>query len=204
MVDASNAGNGRRSLPSLRAGSRHGPLAGAPSTERPRSSAGSHSWSWPLCRQRGRPEQDLRRRSVQRRVEPCRTGAGRRRAGPNEELVLVQSKKLTISDPEFRTAIEQTRGRLHGPRTSRTSNRRSQAMAGVPRDTALIEFEITGNALEAADRLDPSPRGRRGPGHNNQPDASSSSERQLQQGAERDFHERPGKGRDAVATALRC
>src|SRR5689334_8560854 len=43
------------------------------------------------------------------RAEHALEDAGLR---PNDEVVLVQSKNLTIADPEFRTAIEQTTSRL--------------------------------------------------------------------------------------------
>jgi uncharacterized membrane protein YdfJ with MMPL/SSD domain len=77
---------------------------------------------------------------------------------PNEEMVIVQSKTLTIRDAEFRTAIEQTSKRL--ARAKDVVNVRSplEGAGSVSRDghTALIDFEVTGNDLEAKDRLDPS------------------------------------------------
>src|SRR6058998_1800831 len=43
------------------------------------------------------------------RAEHALEDAGLR---PNDEVVLVQSEKRTVTDPEFRTAIEQTANRL--------------------------------------------------------------------------------------------
>jgi uncharacterized membrane protein YdfJ with MMPL/SSD domain len=77
---------------------------------------------------------------------------------PNEEKVIVQSKTLTIKDAEFRTAIEQASKRL--ARAKYVANVKSPLDGGgsVSRDghTALIDFQITGNDLEARDRLTPS------------------------------------------------
>jgi uncharacterized membrane protein YdfJ with MMPL/SSD domain len=89
------------------------------------------------------------------RAEHALEDAGLR---PNDEVVLIQSKKLTIADPEFRTAIEQTTNRLS--RTKDVKNVKSpltgDAAVSADKHSALVEFEITGNALQAADRIDPS------------------------------------------------
>ena len=89
------------------------------------------------------------------RAEHALEDAGLR---PNDEVVLIQSKKLTIADPEFRTAVEQTTNRL--ARTKDVKNVKSpltgDAAVSADRHSALVEFQITGNALEAADRIDPS------------------------------------------------
>ena len=89
------------------------------------------------------------------RAEHALEDAGLR---PNNELVLVQSQKLTIADPEFRTAVEQTTRRL--ARAEHVENVKSPltgaAAVSADRHSALVEFDITGDALEAADRLDPS------------------------------------------------
>ena len=89
------------------------------------------------------------------RAEHALEDAGLR---PNDEVVLVQSRKLTIADPEFRSAIEQTTKRLS--RTKDVQNVKSPltgaAAVSPDRHSALVEFEITGNALQAADRIDPS------------------------------------------------
>jgi RND superfamily putative drug exporter len=88
------------------------------------------------------------------RAEQTLQDAGLR---PNDEMVIVQSKSLTIKDPEFRTTIDQASKRLD--RTKYVVNVESP-LAGkgsVSSDghTALIDFEITGNDLEARDRIDP-------------------------------------------------
>ena len=89
------------------------------------------------------------------RAEQTLEDAGLR---PNEEMVLLQSKTLTIKDPEFRTAIDQASDRL--ARAKYVVNVKSPLSGGgsVSADghTALIDFEITGDDLEAADRIDPS------------------------------------------------
>ena len=89
------------------------------------------------------------------RAEQTLEDAGLR---PNEEMVLLQSKTLTVKDPEFRTAIDQASDRLR--RAKYVANVKSPLSGGgsVSADghTALIDFQITGNELEAADRIDPS------------------------------------------------
>jgi uncharacterized membrane protein YdfJ with MMPL/SSD domain len=89
------------------------------------------------------------------RAEQALEDAGLR---PNEEMVIVQSRTLTIKDPEFRTAVDQASDRL--ARAKHVVNVQSPLTGGgsVSPDghTALIDFQITGNELEAADRIDPS------------------------------------------------
>ncbi len=77
---------------------------------------------------------------------------------PNDEHVLIQSGSLTVRDPEFRATIAQTAARL-----SRTEDVRNvvtpftgDAPVSADRRSALVDFEITGNSLEAAKRVDPS------------------------------------------------
>jgi RND superfamily putative drug exporter len=89
------------------------------------------------------------------RAEHALEDAGLR---PNDEVVLVQSRDLTVEAPEFRAAVEQTAGRLS--RAEHVENVQSPLNGGGPVSadghSALIEFEITGDALEAQERLDPS------------------------------------------------
>ncbi|MDP9227726.1 MAG: MMPL family transporter [Actinomycetota bacterium] len=78
---------------------------------------------------------------------------------PNTENVLFQDDVLTIQDPEYQLAIEQASERL--ARTEDVENVISPLSGGdvpVSEDghSALIEFEITGDELEAADRIEPS------------------------------------------------
>jgi uncharacterized membrane protein YdfJ with MMPL/SSD domain len=81
------------------------------------------------------------------------------RAGlrPVEEVVFVQSDKLTVKDPEFRAAVEDVTGRLS--RVKYVENVESP-LAGdgdVSADghAALVNFQIAGDSLEAKDRVDP-------------------------------------------------
>src|SRR3954451_1605716 len=89
------------------------------------------------------------------RAEHALEDAGLR---PNDEVALVQSKRLTIADPEFRAAIQQTADRL--TRAKDVVNVKSplggNAPVSVDRHSALVEFQITGDAQEAKDRLGPS------------------------------------------------
>jgi uncharacterized membrane protein YdfJ with MMPL/SSD domain len=86
------------------------------------------------------------------RAEQALEDAGLR---PNDEVVLVQSKDLTIGDPEFRTTIEQTTSRLSQAKDVKNvkSPLTGDAAVSADRHSALVEFEITGDALEAAKRL---------------------------------------------------
>jgi RND superfamily putative drug exporter len=76
---------------------------------------------------------------------------------PVEEVVFVQSDKLTVRDPEFRAAVTDVMGRLG--RLQYVSNIRSPLSGGeVSRDghAALVKFRIAGDSTAAADRVDPS------------------------------------------------
>jgi RND superfamily putative drug exporter len=76
---------------------------------------------------------------------------------PNTENVLIQSETLTVDDAEFKQTIEQTSDRL--ARTKDVENVVSPLNGGgtISEDghSALVEFEITGDDLEAQDRIDP-------------------------------------------------
>jgi uncharacterized membrane protein YdfJ with MMPL/SSD domain len=76
---------------------------------------------------------------------------------PNDENILVQSDSLTINDPRFRSAITQATSELS--RAQYVENVVSPIGGDAPvtadGHTALVQFEITGDDLEAADRLDP-------------------------------------------------
>jgi uncharacterized membrane protein YdfJ with MMPL/SSD domain len=78
---------------------------------------------------------------------------------PNSENVLIQSDKLTIDDPEFRTAIEETTRRLSQAQYVQNVNSPltggGDAPVSADKHSALVDFEITGDSLEAQDRLDP-------------------------------------------------
>jgi uncharacterized membrane protein YdfJ with MMPL/SSD domain len=89
-----------------------------------------------------------------KRAEQTLEDAGLR---PNEEMVIVQSGSRTIKDPAFRTAVEQTSERLARAKYVVNVESPLDGKGSVSRDghTALIDFDITGNDLEARDRLDP-------------------------------------------------
>jgi len=89
------------------------------------------------------------------RAEHALEDAGLR---PNDEVALVQSKQLTIADPEFRAAIQQTADRLTQAKdvVNVKSPLGGNAPVSVDRHSALVEFQITGDAQEAKDRLGPS------------------------------------------------
>src|SRR3954470_13637990 len=77
---------------------------------------------------------------------------------PVQEVVFVQSDKLTVRDPEFRTAVGEVTGRLS--KLQYVKNVKSPLATGgdVSADghAALVNFEIAGDSTEAKDRVDPS------------------------------------------------
>jgi RND superfamily putative drug exporter len=82
------------------------------------------------------------------------------RAGlrPVEEVVFVQSDKLTVTDPEFRSTVQEVTGRLS--RLQYAENIRSPLTGAseVSADghAALVSFEIAGDSTQAKQRVDPS------------------------------------------------
>jgi uncharacterized membrane protein YdfJ with MMPL/SSD domain len=76
---------------------------------------------------------------------------------PNNETVLVQSETQTIEDPEFQDAIKELGVGLSGAEHVQNVELPPEA-GGVSADgrSALVEFEITGDDLEAQDRIAPS------------------------------------------------
>jgi len=77
---------------------------------------------------------------------------------PNDEHILVQSETLTIADPEFQSAINDSIAKLE--KTDDVVEIQSPLGGGAAvtedQHSALVNFEITGDTLEAADRVDPS------------------------------------------------
>jgi RND superfamily putative drug exporter len=77
---------------------------------------------------------------------------------PVEEVVFVQSDKLTVRDPEFRAAVAQVMARL--ARLQYVSHLQSplSGAGDVSADghAALVKFRIAGDTTEASDRVDPS------------------------------------------------
>jgi RND superfamily putative drug exporter len=86
------------------------------------------------------------------RAEQALYGAGLR---PNDEHVFVQSKTLTVTDPAFRSTINDAVRRLR--RTQDVVNVTSPLGGGAPisadKHSALVDFDITGNDQQAADRV---------------------------------------------------
>jgi uncharacterized membrane protein YdfJ with MMPL/SSD domain len=76
---------------------------------------------------------------------------------PNDEHILIQSETVTIKSPQFRSAIEQATDELSQAKdvTNVVSPLTGDAPVSADGRSALIDFEITGDSLEAADRLGP-------------------------------------------------
>jgi uncharacterized membrane protein YdfJ with MMPL/SSD domain len=88
------------------------------------------------------------------RAEQTLYDAGMR---PNDEALLIQSSKLTVDDPEFKATIEDAAARLSHTQDVKNvvSPLTGEAPISVDKHSALVDFEITGDSLEAAERLDP-------------------------------------------------
>ncbi len=82
----------------------------------------------------------------------------RAKLNPDEEVVLVQSAKLTAGSPAFEGAVEEATRRLEGLRSVRAVSSPAGGGGQVSRDghSALIEFEIAGDKAQAEDRVDAS------------------------------------------------
>jgi uncharacterized membrane protein YdfJ with MMPL/SSD domain len=90
------------------------------------------------------------------KAERALYGAGLR---PNTEHVFFQSKTLTVRDPQYRAAIVQAGAGLAKAKYVRNvvlPIGRGDAAVSADGHSALVDFEITGNTLEAADRVGPS------------------------------------------------
>jgi len=86
------------------------------------------------------------------RAEKALFGSGLR---PNDENVLVQSDYLTIQDPRFRSAVTQASDELSKAKYVQNVKSPLGGDAPVSADghAALVQFQITGDDLQAADRL---------------------------------------------------
>jgi uncharacterized membrane protein YdfJ with MMPL/SSD domain len=75
---------------------------------------------------------------------------------PNDEVVFVQSDKLTIKDPEFRAAVEDVTGRLSKVPYVENIKSPLTGASNVSADghAALVGFEIAGDSNEARTRVD--------------------------------------------------
>src|SRR3954452_5328198 len=89
------------------------------------------------------------------RAEHALHNAGLR---PNDENVLVQSDTLTIDNPRFRSAVVQASSELSRAQYVRNvqSPLTGDAPVSADRHSALVQFQITGDDLQAEDRLGPS------------------------------------------------
>ena len=88
------------------------------------------------------------------RAERALENAGLR---PNDEVVIVQSDSLTVRDPEFQAAVQQATDELSSAQYVENVESPIDGGGSVSADghTALVNFEITGDDLEARDRLGP-------------------------------------------------
>ena len=77
---------------------------------------------------------------------------------PNSELVLIQSETSTISDPEFRSVVaEITKGLKSTADVVKVSSPKAGGGSVSPDGhSALVEFEIPGDATEAGTKVEPS------------------------------------------------
>jgi uncharacterized membrane protein YdfJ with MMPL/SSD domain len=89
------------------------------------------------------------------RAEQTLYDAGMR---PNDEHVLIQSQELTVNDAEFQAAIQDAVRRLKNTEdvTNVVSPLGGDAPISADRRSVMVDFEITGDSLEAADRIEPS------------------------------------------------
>ena len=82
------------------------------------------------------------------------------RAGltPNSEMVLIQNPDQTADSPGFSTVIDEVTAGLDGSRYVKDVSSPADGGGAVSSDghSALVEFEINGDADQALDRVDPS------------------------------------------------
>ena len=76
---------------------------------------------------------------------------------PNRELVMVHSDELTTADPAFGAAVDDLTGRLADVRYVENVKNPLEAGGSITDDghSALVQFDVAGDTLEAADRIDP-------------------------------------------------
>ena len=82
----------------------------------------------------------------------------RGKLNPNEEMVLVQSDRLTATDPAFAAAVDEATGRLGDIASVEKISSPVDGGGQVSADghTALIEFQIAGDMTQAEERVDAS------------------------------------------------
>jgi uncharacterized membrane protein YdfJ with MMPL/SSD domain len=76
---------------------------------------------------------------------------------PTEEIVFVQSDRLTVEDPEFQAAVEDVTGRLSQIRYVENVTSPLSGDGDVSEDghSALVGFELAGDSTETKDRVAP-------------------------------------------------
>ncbi len=77
---------------------------------------------------------------------------------PSSEVVLVQSERLTASDPPFKAAVDEATSKLEGLRSVREVSSPADGGGQVSQDghSALVEFTIPGDDEQAQERVDAS------------------------------------------------
>ena len=77
---------------------------------------------------------------------------------PNDEMVLVQSDRLTATDPPFEAAVDEATERLAGIATVKSVSSPAEGGGQVSADghSALIEFQVSGDKDQAEERVDAS------------------------------------------------
>ncbi len=82
----------------------------------------------------------------------------RAKLNPNQEMVLVQSSKLTATDPAFEAAVGEATQRLEAVSSVRKVSSPAEGGGQVSSDghSALIEFEIAGDKTQAEEKVDAS------------------------------------------------
>ena len=125
------------------------------------------------------------------------------RAGlrPVEEVVFIQSDKLTVEDPEFQAAVTDVTGRLS--KVPYVENVQSpltgDSEVSADGHAALVGFEIRGDSTRGQGACrSRSRRGRRRPGRASGPGRRAVRRRQRQQGRQRDHHRGPQEGGGAL------
>jgi RND superfamily putative drug exporter len=82
----------------------------------------------------------------------------RSHSSPNDEVVLIQSKDMTVKDPQFAAAVAETTKRLGGLGSVAKVSSPADGGGQVSDDghSALIEFELPGSKDQAEERVDAS------------------------------------------------
>jgi uncharacterized membrane protein YdfJ with MMPL/SSD domain len=91
--------------------------------------------------------------------ESHRAEAALDRAGlrPQSEVVFIQSDKLTAEDPEFKAAVQDVTEHLSKVPYVKNIKSPLRGESAVSEDghSALVNFDVAGDSIEASDRIDP-------------------------------------------------